>query len=93
MAMKELWSFLHCRHKKSVQKLVEAGADISVHDNEGLTAVSQYADKQEMLGEVPGFPPMISPPPFVYSCTGWPVMAVQSCWSAFSTEGNTWTWR
>ena len=28
------------RHKKCVQKLVEAGADISVHDNEGLTAVS-----------------------------------------------------
>lgn len=29
-----------CRHKKCVQKLVEAGAAIDVHDNEGLTAVS-----------------------------------------------------
>jgi len=28
------------RHKKCVQKLVEAGADIRIHDNEGLTAVS-----------------------------------------------------
>ena len=28
------------RHIKCVQKLVEAGADISIHDNEGLTAVS-----------------------------------------------------
>lgn len=32
--------FPSSRHKKCVQKLVEAGADISVHDNEGLTAVS-----------------------------------------------------
>ena len=27
-------------YKKCVQKLEEAGADIKVHDNEGLTAVS-----------------------------------------------------
>ena len=29
-------------HTKCVQKLVEAGADISIHDNEGLTAVSTH---------------------------------------------------
>ena len=31
-----------CSHKKCVQKLVEAGADIRIHDNEGLTAVRNY---------------------------------------------------
>ncbi len=35
------FNFFIFRHKKCVQKLVEAGADISVHDNEGLTAVSE----------------------------------------------------
>ena len=52
MNTSELWDFASSewmnnivyidvyRHKKCVQKLVEAGADISVHDNEGLTAVS-----------------------------------------------------
>ncbi len=39
-----------CRHKKCVQKLVEAGADISVHDNEGLTAVSiGYTDSKTRI--------------------------------------------
>lgn len=33
-------SLLMYSHKRCVQKLVEAGADIRQHDNEGLTAVS-----------------------------------------------------
>ena len=28
------------RHKRCIQKLLEANADIRLHDNEGLTAVS-----------------------------------------------------
>ena len=34
--------YLLCRHKKCVQKLLEHGADISIHDNEGLTAVRTH---------------------------------------------------
>ena len=36
-----------CRHKKCVQRLVEAGADIRQHDNEGLTAVSRVGGREE----------------------------------------------
>ena len=30
----------YCRHKRCIQKLLEGNADIRLHDNEGLTAVS-----------------------------------------------------
>ena len=36
------YNYVFCRHKKCVQKLLEAGADIRLQDYDGQTAVKQF---------------------------------------------------